>query len=578
MATAADGLLARWRRRPVLKLQQTLSREVGQSQREGRYRPGGGDARQRADAVEGFAEEVGGGRQPVVAVVKHLQRHRVRRGKAQVDVHQAHEALHEQTRADEQHQREGDFRHHQHPAQPLVYRAGAGALPAEQVVHVLPDDLQGGRHPARQGRQPDETDGEPEEPRVHGDLPQTRHVGRHERRDRIERDRGEREAADAAEDGDHGALRQQLAQQAAASAAYRHPHRELRGAPRAAGQHQVGDVDARDQQDEQHRALEQQQRRLHRFDLARLQRDDARADVRVRARVLLGQPGRDGVHLCPRFLERHVRTQPSDHVPPAVAAARSLELLERLGCEEVTLRAAAIEAELEVRAEHPDHGVRLAVQHERAPDDVRLAPEAALPQTVRQNDDAAARPVLFRQEGAPVHGVGAEQLEETFRDARPQEILGLAGAAEVHRPGIYRRHAFEAPGPISPVPEVRRSDIHGTVAVVRIGLPERHEAFRVGEGWRLEKHGVDDGEDGRRRADRQRQRQYRGGGEAGVPAQQPQTVADVPAALLPGPRRNATRGPAPWSGPGRQGPPAPAGGPPPPAGRRRARTSISRAT
>ena len=390
-------------------------------------------------------------------------------------------------------------------------------------MDVLPDDVQRGRHPASQSRQPDEADSEPEEPRVHDDLPQTRHAGRHEHRDRLERGGGEGEAAGAAQGRDHGALGQQLPQQAAASAADRHPHCKLGSALRAARQHQVRDVDARYHQDEQHRALQQQQTRPHPFDLPRLQRDHASADIRVRTRVLFGEPGRDGVHLYLCFGERHLRAQPSHHAPPAGPAARSLVLRERLRQEEVAFLPAALEAQLEVRTEHADHGVGLSFQHQRAPDDVRLAPEPALPQSVRQDDHAAARQVLVRQERATVSGVDAQHLEEALRD-KPSGDFRLACAAEVERPGIHRRRAFETPHPIAPVQEIRGTDRHRSVPVVRIGLPERYEAFRLGEAWRLEKHGVDDGEDGRRRADCQRQRQDRGGGEPGMPAQQPQAV------------------------------------------------------
>ena len=121
----------------------------------------------------------------------------------------------------------------------------------------------------------------PEEPFVHADLGEARHVGRHECHQQVEGVGGRHEPADAAEGRDDHALGQELAQQASGAAAHRGADRELLLAPRVAGQHQVRDVDAGDQQHEDDGAPEQQQHRAHCLDLARLQGDDARADASV---------------------------------------------------------------------------------------------------------------------------------------------------------------------------------------------------------------------------------------------------------------------------------------------------------
>ena len=142
--------------------------------------------------------------------------------------HEPREALHEQTGADQQHQRQGDFRRDQQAPQPLVRDGGSDpASSRERAVDVLPEHRDGGRAAERQGRQDDEAAGESKEPTVHGDLRQARHVDRHQRRDRVDGIGGQHEAAESAQRRDRRALGQQLPQQARGPATDRRSNGEL---------------------------------------------------------------------------------------------------------------------------------------------------------------------------------------------------------------------------------------------------------------------------------------------------------------------------------------------------------------
>ena len=258
-----------------------------------------------------------------------------------------------------------------------------------------------------------------------------------------------------------------------------------------------------------------------------MERDDARADVGIGARILGGQSGGHRIHLRLRRIERDLPPDPRDHVPPAAAANAGLVLGDRLGHVDVALAAAALETELEVRREHADHGVRLPVQGQRPPEDAGVAAEAALPEPVRQDDDPAARTVLFRQERPAVRGPDPERLEETLGDQRRVEHLGLAVPGEIERVRLDRRHLLEAGRLLAPVQEVGRRRFGRHVAVVRIGLPQRHEAVGFRKRRRLEQHRVDHREDRRGRADRQRQGEDRGRREPRLPAQEPDAETGV---------------------------------------------------
>ena len=514
-------------RRPVVQGQRTLDGEVRQPQGKRRDGARGDDSRQGANLPKGLAVEVHSGSRRGPRVQEDLQCHRVSRRKAQVYAHEPREALDEQTRTAQQHQRQSDLRRHQHAACSLRHAEADAATAAEQVRGIASKHLPRRREPEQQGGRDHQPDGEAQQPPIQGDPLEPRHIGRQQRRNRFDRCGRQHESAEASQYGDDHALGQQLAQQPRRAAAHRRPDGELLLALRRSRQHQVRDVDAGDQQHEDHGAPEQQQYRAHRFDAPHLQRNDARANTRIRAWMVDHQARRDGVHLRLRLRERNLRPDPRDHVPPAAAADVGLVLGDRLGQVEVAIAAAPFETELEIRRQHAHHRIRSPVERQRAAEDAGVAAEAALPEPVGDYHDAAAGAELLRKERPAVRGAGAERLEEAFRDERPVEHLGLSIAGEVERIGLDGRHVLEAPGLRAPVEKGRRGHRDGLAAVLRIGLPQRHQAVRFRKRRRLDQHGVDQREDRGRSPDRERQRQDRGRGEPGAAPQQAQSVAEV---------------------------------------------------
>ena len=86
--------------------------------------------------------------------------------------------------------------------------------------------------------------------------------------------------------------------------------------------------------------------------------------------------------------------------------------------------------EVEVPRHDADHFVGLVVERNPASDDVGCAAEAALPQSVADDDDAHALVVLVLGEGPTEHGLHAEHAPERPGDLPRGNLFGFAFAGE----------------------------------------------------------------------------------------------------------------------------------------------------
>ena len=121
----------------------------------------------------------------------------------------------------------------------------------------------------------------------------------------------------AAGDGEHQALGQQLADDAPAAGAERGADGDFLLARERAGEEQVGDVGARDEEHEGHRRHEHQERQAHAPDRLLLQRQHAErqpAVRRIEVWMLAPQPHRQRVELGSRLRDRRARLERRDDV------------------------------------------------------------------------------------------------------------------------------------------------------------------------------------------------------------------------------------------------------------------------
>ena len=199
--------------------------------------------------------------------------------------------------------------------------------------------------------------------------------------DRQPRDRGDHRQDDA--------LGDELPRDPPFAGAERQPGGELLQPRARSHQHEVGDVDAADQQHEQRAAPHQVERRLDFAHQRVLQRIDGGVEAgvdqqRLELRELLEVARVDRVDLLLR--PRHARAglEPAD-VLPAVVVAHRVALLLRRERQRPPQHHVRVE-EVEALRHHADDRERLAVDPDVLADHRRIAAELRLPQRVAQHD------------------------------------------------------------------------------------------------------------------------------------------------------------------------------------------------
>ena len=232
-------------------------------------------------------------------------------------------------------------------------------------------------------------------------------------------------AEDAADSRQEQALGEQLPDEADPLGAERRADRHLAHAADGPRQHQVGDVRARDEQQAADRAEEHEQRQPDAADEPVGERAEADPHLRVRLRVLAARAP-------PAMALISARARSS--VTPGFEtrdAAQEVRLAEFAG----TSRAGRRAAPRNPRARAPKrnasgmiagHEVQRAPISDRPADERPIAAEAALPEPVRQHDDAVLPgDRLLGPEVAADRRADAEQPEEVRRDDQAADAFGV---------------------------------------------------------------------------------------------------------------------------------------------------------
>ena len=355
------------------------------------------------------------------------------------------------------------------------------------------------------------------------------HRDRRQRHEEVARPHPAQQAGGAAEDAEDQAAEREVDRDLRARCADGHADRDFTRLPDRAHDQQVREIDARDHQDETNRAEHDQQRRAHVTDDRVVQGCDHRREVAVRIRAAPAEIGREAAQFRARALDRRVRLQASHHTDASPRAARRGGV-ERGWHEEADRVARAVLGQgPESLRHHADHGVRLAVERERASEDRAIAAELRMPERVRQDDHAsAAGVILVRAEHAAERGRGAEQREEIGGHLFAQDLHGFPGSREGAGHAGVAREALERLGePV--VFEVGRRDAKARRrrAARRRHLRQLHEPIGVRVGQRPEQHAIDNAEHGSVGADAERDRQDGHRGEAGRPPERAQGVSDL---------------------------------------------------
>src|SRR5438046_9682237 len=100
---------------------------------------------------------------------------------------------------------------------------------------------------------------------------------------------------------------------------------------------------------------------------------------------------------------------------------------------------------LKARRHHADDSYAFAIQPQRAPDDVRIASEAAHPKAMAQDDDVVTTRLIFLgRESASKSRRHAERRKEIGRgDDSAQPFGGCARLRQIEAPPAKGRHPLE---------------------------------------------------------------------------------------------------------------------------------------
>jgi hypothetical protein len=176
-----------------------------------------------------------------------------------------------------------------------------------------------------------------------------------------------------------------------------------------------------------------------------------------------------------------------------------------------------------------DDLIRLAVQLDRRSHRRRLAREEARPKTVRDDDDVlVSRLVVVALDRSTRLRRHAEHMEPVARDALTRHTLGVAARARQIRAEIrLDGDRLEAARLVAIVTEAggRNGRFHAVER--RIEVLDRHEHPGVAVGQGPQQNRIYDAEDGRVRADAERQRDEHDGREDRTLSESPEAVGDV---------------------------------------------------
>ncbi len=351
-----------------------------------------------------------------------------------------------------------------------------------------------------------------------------RGVGRQQRRDSVERPLGDQQAGDAPHAGEQDRLGEQLREELAASRAEGEANAHLGAAARPAGEQQVGDVGAGDQQHDRGDAEEEGERRLRlavdgtlaaearlHHDLLRLEADHGRlAHPLLKRRLDVGDDRM--VHPVQRrlcLLQRYLRLESAEEIGPVALATLEAGVARGHhaphGHRHEHHWPFAEGGAFEAARCHPDNGEGLAVDLDGLAEHRRVGAEVRGPVAVAQHgDEMPADGLIVAGPQQPSDsGLQLERREVGTGDQRATAADRLIVIGEVGAEAAVRGEAGEHRLALLEIPEHRVAEDHVAVAGLAAGLRARlgaggrkiHQLIGFGHRQRLEQHLVDQRED-----------------------------------------------------------------------------------
>src|SRR5690606_9635724 len=269
------------------------------------------------------------------------------------------------------------------------------------------------------------------------------------------------------------ALGQDVHEDSPAAGAERKSQCDVVLARRGAGEDQVSDVGAGDEQYEQdgneHRGDDGPCFLRNVFFLEWL---DDRREAFVFA-IALGKRGRETFKLRPGLLQRHTRLQPAENFYRLPFAAGKASQVDLQGYPEILDK-----RETETFRHYSYNRRRYAIDAYPFPEDCRVAVVAVHPDLVPEHDHRSrTRLSVLNRKPASDMSVHLNYLERRRRDERAFEALRDFVVGKIYRAGIERGQFFEAFLGLLPFGKVVLRDFHAVEALQQVCLLEVHDAF-----------------------------------------------------------------------------------------------------
>ena len=363
---------------------------------------------------------------------------------AGTDTAEGEKGANEQRRADQQHQRQRDLADDEQRPSLALPEAGAGAVAAllQSRVQVGPRGAESREESEQDAGEQRDGKGEGEYAPIDADggavFANTRQAGRAHGQQGAHSHEAEQQAKNAASDGEQDAFGEQLADDACPAGSECGADRKFASASRGADQQKISHVGAGDEKHEADRAKQHQQRLTHVANDTVAERFNGetllRIGDRVGAEVLAGSE----LHLRVGLGQRYARFEQS----------RGLEVVALIGAVGFELEGqpdVGFWIGEEVLSQDADDGVGLVAQGKRAADDVGIAAEFALPESVTQHHGfAPVGGVFLRGEGAAQNDRCAEEAEVTLSDMDSVDLLRpVAGEVEAGTRKVVGGDLFE---------------------------------------------------------------------------------------------------------------------------------------
>ena len=513
-------------RLPALETELRFERPHRRKLRRGGHRA---DARQRPDSLDEPIEERAGS-VPGVALARQRQPHRQHapRLEPRVDALHVHEAAQQQPGAEEENDRQRDLRDDQRLPHAMARAPGArAAVRLQRFVRIGPCGLKRRQDPDEQPRGCREREAPQQHPAVDARSKiEHRELRGDQRRRRLQADVREQKPCGRAGEREEQALGQQVTREPPPPGAERKAHGQLALPRRRAREKQVREVGARDEEHERHGAEEHERGRTRVLEQRRRPRRRRQPPALVFVEPpSLGRIDRAGNRrqLRVRLLKRDARREPRQR----------RELPDVPG----HLRGVATPGNPQVRADeqqparhHADDRRRGASDSDRPLQDVGVAAEAALPQTVTDDRDArASRPELLAREAAAERRRHAEDRQRIVEQQRREHAFRDVPAGDVAVAEVERGEIRECAAP----PDVRvlrrrhRFDVGRVRRELGKRQPDRDETIGVGVREGVQDEPVDQPVDEAVAADADRQREHRDGRESRTARELAQRVTDV---------------------------------------------------